>query len=463
MTAPSANVRQTASSALPSPIRDIASLILLTAFSALLALIDGGLPAYGLVVAALLVSLASPAAAVASIGAAVPFIHDPVAIGGSSWSLLELSILFAALSVGLRLALDMMRSRSLRPAIALTRPFPTSIAALALVIVGVASLLTVADPRYRPDSVRELRWVIVEPIVALVLFRWAISRGQRGLILVSLIGTGTAVALVGLLQLATGNGVVIADGVERATGPYNHPNNLALYLDRIAILALALSVCLPARRRLLVPIAFVTGLGLAATLSRGAALAYLVGACWVVAAARIRHGWRWIGAGAVIAFALLAIVATQRLTDSGSSGATSSRELIWSSSIDMIQDHPITGVGLDQFLNQYRRRYVEPAGWPERYTSHPHNLVLDFWLRLGLAGLVCLATLVGIVVRLASRGWSLGGNAPIWIGATGALLAGATHGLLDNGFFLPDLAILTWLMVALLESAVGKASDDRFG
>ncbi|MER3437068.1 MAG: hypothetical protein C4346_05405, partial [Chloroflexota bacterium] len=56
---------------------------------------------------------------------------------------------------------------------------------------------------------------------------------------------------------------------------------------------------------------------------------------------------------------------------------------------------------LDQFLYQYRPRYIEPAGWAERYTSHPHNLVLDFWLRLGLGGLLTL------VAMLALLGWAL--------------------------------------------------------
>ena len=52
----------------------------------------------------------------------------------------------------------------------------------------------------------------------------------------------------------------------------------------------------------------------------------------------------------------------------------------------MIRDHPWTGVGLDQFLGQYSRRYVRIEGWPEHYTSHPHDIVLDFWLSLGIPG-----------------------------------------------------------------------------
>jgi O-antigen ligase len=127
----------------------------------------------------------------------------------------------------------------------------------------------------------------------------------------------------------------------------------------------------------------------------------------------------------------------------------------------MIRDHPVTGVGLDQFLNQYGRRYVEPAGWSERYTSHPHNLVLDFWLRLGIPGLVCLGALIAVTTRQILAGRQNRIELGYWAGASGALLAGAVHGMVDNGFFLPDLAVSTWLLIAILESTVppvGKES-----
>jgi O-antigen ligase len=151
---------------------------------------------------------------------------------------------------------------------------------------------------------------------------------------------------------------------------------------------------------------------------------------------------------------LFAAVAGDRLFATGTAGATSSRELIWRSSLHMAGDHPVYGVGLDQFLYQYAPRYVSPAGWPERYTSHPHNLILDFWLRLGLAGVALLSGIVALctwqVIRLRrsrdhSAHWALA------VAAASLLAGGAAHGLVDNGFFLPDLAVLTWIAIALLE------------
>ena len=116
----------------------------------------------------------------------------------------------------------------------------------------------------------------------------------------------------------------------------------------------------------------------------------------------------------------------------------------------MVIDHPVFGVGPDQVLYQYGRRYIEPSAWAERYTSHPHNLVFDVWLRLGAAGVGVFAAMLAGLWRFVLR---MAGNIrydAIACGAVAALAGGAAHGLLDNGFFLPDLAAMTWIAIAMV-------------
>ena len=79
-----------------------------------------------------------------------------------------------------------------------------------------------------------------------------------------------------LRDVVSGQGVVLADGVARAKGPYPHPNNLALYLDRVAPMAVAVAIVDQGKRRLMTPVAGILLVGLALTLSRGAALAAFV-------------------------------------------------------------------------------------------------------------------------------------------------------------------------------------------
>ena len=124
----------------------------------------------------------------------------------------------------------------------------------------------------------------------------------------------------------------------------------------------------------------------------------------------------------------------------------------------MIRDHPFTGVGLDQFLGQYSRRYVGLEGWPERYTSHPHNLLLDFWLSLGSAGIAVLWLIIEVtwrrvIVALRTPFWS------IQRAAIAAVAAGLVHGLIDNSFFLPYLATMTWLGLGLSGAQLEIADD----
>jgi len=326
-----------------------------------------------------------------------------------------------------------------------------------LILLGLISLVTLADAQHRPESLRELRVVIIEPIAALVLTRWTVRRHGMWPLVIGLVGAACAVAVVAVGQVLTGRGEVIGDGVGRATGPYPHPNNLALYLERIALCATAIALLARRYRRLMVPIVVLLMLGLLATFSRGALLAAIAGIALLIWISRQRHAWRWFAAGIVILIAAFLTVAGNRFLASGSSGDVSSRELIWRSSLRMVADHLWFGVGLDQFLNQYAPRYVSPAGWPERYTSHPHNLVLDVWLRLGIAGLAVLVGAIAMLMRairglrrqtIDSEPWVLG------VAASAMIVGGLAHGLVDNGFFLPDLAVLTWIGVGLIEFAV---------
>jgi O-antigen ligase len=123
----------------------------------------------------------------------------------------------------------------------------------------------------------------------------------------------------------------------------------------------------------------------------------------------------------------------------------------------MIRDRPITGVGLDQFLGQYRLRYVRPEGWPERTTSHPHNVLLDYWLSLGVAGVAVLwllleATWTRFTAAMTRSTFS------IERACVAMVAAGLAHGLIDNSFFLPYLATFTWIGLGL--STPAKADGD---
>jgi O-antigen ligase len=132
----------------------------------------------------------------------------------------------------------------------------------------------------------------------------------------------------------------------------------------------------------------------------------------------------------------------------------------------MLRDHLLLGVGLDQFLYHYPR-YLHEVAAREPNLSHPHNIVLDFWLRLGVLGVLALVfAAYQFWLRVAPASPAVPGRrraagttgeaGPDIVLATGVLAAGIgllIHGLVDNSYFVLDLAYATWIVLLLSELA----------
>jgi O-antigen ligase len=246
-----------------------------------------------------------------------------------------------------------------------------------------------------------------------------------------------------------GFGGVDTGSITRATGIYSHPNNLALFLERAFLLSLPMLAFRPWHPLLSLAIgAQIAGLFL--TYSRGALLAVIVGIGITLVILGMRQKLRVMAGLTLVTGAVLFIAFRERLLDLGGSGSAPTRFAIWRSSVQMLIDHPLFGVGPDQFLYQYGLRYIEPSAWDERYTSHPHNVVLDVWLRLGAAGVGAFTALTFAVCQLVVRFRHRIRTDAIACGAIAALAGGLAHGQLDNGFFLPDLASMTWIAIAMI-------------
>ena len=152
----------------------------------------------------------------------------------------------------------------------------------------------------------------------------------------------------------------------------------------------------------------------------------------------------------------------------GHAGTVQQRLKIWKSSLTMIRDHPILGVGPDNFIHYFAptrkenlwqhecapgRGYIQKDAGSEPCLSHPHNEVLDFWLTSGVLGLLAFVWLQVVFWRVAFPSLRLGGvrgRDVFVIGAAGAMAAALIHGLVDQSYFLPDLALLVWALCALI-------------
>jgi len=358
--------------------------------------------------------------------------------------------------------------------------------AFAVGLFLLAGVWGVAVAGERGVALRELRWLIIEPLLfvglAWLLSGWRAGRHEgdywRLLTRAWLIG-GAVAGLVGVLQFLGLNlaplfgtkagfseDSFLVEGVRRVTGLYGHPNNLGLAMGRYWPVAAALAHGAfwgaPTRgvglRRAL-PWLLVTGLcggGLLVSFSRGAYLGALAAGAVLAAMLLPRQIWRdrrvLLGLGALGGLMLLAVIAVAALNIERFNlfGASSGiRVQTWRSALAMLRDAPL-GIGLDQFGRLYPQ-YIDPAlaGTNEINTAHPHNLLLDIALRMGPLGLVAFGWLIIRFFRDIQRGSGSPRALPLLAGLAAAMTGALAHGLVDQFYFWPDLALAFWLLIAL--------------
>lgn len=405
-----------------------------------------------------LISIAAlhPSSALASIPASIGLIYLPIRHAGLEFSPTEILILAATAGVSLRVAILFLVGSENRPKIspsALIHSARSGFgpAVLLMLVAGVVSLFTLADPAHRHESLRTFRWVIAEPLLYAILARFYLRDAlDRRITCAAFVGAATLISLYGLALLLDGGGLSV-EGVRRISGTYPHPNALALYLEQPVAFGFALAMTV--RRKVLslglLALASISGLVLVMTFSRGALLGTAVAVLAIAVLSQRKRLARRLIPLLVFLGLVLTVIAGPRMLSLFGGGSGSLRIVIWDSAIAMIRDHPIFGVGLDQFLYQYAPRYISPEAWPERFTAHPHDIFLDLWLSLGILGVaaagVYAITLVRTMQHIVRRANPLG------LAAAGAIIAGVVHGLIDNGYFVPDLAMLFWFWTAIIE------------
>ncbi len=391
--------------------------------------------------------------------ACIPLAPLHVRLGPGSFSVAEVSVLVAAAArlwnvlLSCPVGYDTKDGRD-NPVSAWPKWTLLDGCVVALVLLGLGTSL-VAE--YRREALREWRVVVVGSALLYALVR-TVPRDRATLtrLMDVLWFAGVGVALLALVIYPSSAGVIEAEGVRRARAFYGSPNNLALVLERLLPLGLAVAAWGDVRWRRwayglgAIPI----GLATLLTFSRGAWFLGLPAA--ILTLAWTRGGrWRWIVSGVVLvgALGLIPLAGPQRMASllDPSRGTTLLRLSLWRSAWEMAHDHPWLGVGLDNFLYYYGD-YIRAGAEVDRWLSHPHNIVLDFWLRLGIGGVVVMAgLLIGFVraVKRARRALTHHGRDldAMVLGIAAGTAAMLAHGCIDSAYFVVELAL--WFMFAL--------------
>lgn len=396
-----------------------------------------------------------------------PFFLFPVELYQFAFPIAELILLVTAAAWGLRILVSWGKWRQ-----ATASRSPTSCQVLfqfrlttldwaiaAWVLVGVMSLIW---SQYRPQAVTELRVMLVEPAIFYLIMRTAsLNRRTLAQLVSALIVAGVTVSLVSLGMFLQNEAVITAEaGARRLAGVYGSPNNLALFLGRCVPFALSLALLAPRRSSRVLAALSILPILLVILLTQSAGAILLGVPASVAAVALLAFGWRAVPviigtmfAGLVTLISLLQLPRFARLLDF-TSGTNFTRMRVWQSSLNVIRDYPITGLGLDQFLYAFRGRYIIPDAWQEPDLSHPHNILLDFWIRLGLAGIVTLIWLQLAFWRAARQAYRYWRGRDqlcfaLVVGAMGCMINLLAHGLVDNSVYVNDLALVFAFVLSL--------------
>lgn len=315
---------------------------------------------------------------------------------------------------------------------------------------------------YRAAATTNFRTMIIEPVLFYLLLRTTLTTSRKvSYLMWSLVASAILASLFSLGMFILGEGIITAEGAtQRVAGIYGSPNNLALYLERILPFIVFYAVLVNRRVvRVLMGIVVLLLIGLIALTQSVGAITLGLPSMLLFGLGIYYRKKSFLPIAVVLVvivwgiFSLSQLPRFTKILDL-SEGTSFFRLRLWQSSLQMLEDHPVLGLGLDQFLYAYRGVYILPDAWQEPNLSHPHNIIFDFGLRFGIGGMIYL-----IVLQLVywKRFISLNRDAPhllpnerAWLfGGVCAMIGLVFHGMVDNSIFVNDLVLIFIIMLYL--------------
>jgi len=205
---------------------------------------------------------------------------------------------------------------------------------------------------------------------------------------------------------------------------------------------------------------------LIATITRGAWLAFLVtGIAFIIIDERWRRkSIKYLAMIFAISFSIIALTPhlQSRAVTLWDPNYTSNSEriLMWQSSIEIIKDYPIHGIGQKMFQMVYNLHYISddarerpPTGTYEEGHSHPHNNIFNVTTEGGIIGLFAFVMLHGYFFKKLYEMYKKDRqNIKLSCGMVGfiVLLALQLEGLTDTNMNQVPIMREYWFLIGML-------------
>ena len=256
------------------------------------------------------------------------------------------------------------------------------------------------------------------------------------------------VGLIVVVQWLTGYGIPVpwnVGGVDvRMTSIFEYPNAVGLLTAPIVALSMAWMIHEWNNRLFFLLVTTVGVLAIGLSRSDGAVVAVIMAVAFTLLFTRYRTTVISLLV-LTLAVALLLRPTQDILLFQDTSGEV--RLAMWEGTMELLQDRPWFGAGLANFQNVYPEykldRHVEAL-------LYPHNIILDFWVELGLAGVIWLVLVVGRFFVRGIRDKKHRHSVVLMSGMVAMLV----YGLVDVPYFKNDLSVIFWSLLALGEIIV---------
>ncbi|MFQ6110490.1 MAG: O-antigen ligase family protein [Nitrospinota bacterium] len=296
------------------------------------------------------------------------------------------------------------------------------------------------------------------------------SDREAGFLFKVLVAVTGAVSVYGLYQILT----TPAGLAHRIRGPFSIYMTFSGVLLLVATLALAYGLIPSDRRkwRWVYCVAFLIVVCLLSTYTRNAWVGLLVGTGFITVLSRNLRALFLIPSILALIFVFSPKDVRERAKSIGNlrDPTVSERLLMWRSGLEMVKDHPLTGVGVDMVKLTYGR-YANPKAIKQR-TGHLHNNPLQIAAERGLLGLAAwlwiwvayyvrtFRVLRRLEPREEGRFWTIGSMACV----SAFLMAG----MFEYNYGDSEVVMLVYFIMALaflgtpgLRAAEQKVSAER--
>lgn len=316
--------------------------------------------------------------------------------------------------------------------------------------IGLFMLSALVSVLVSPEKTRaigQLKAFFVEPVLLFYSFILLFNEKQNlKLALRSVFFSSNIISLFGLFQYFTFFGLPIrfwGSGLEplRIVSLFEYPNALALFLAPLIGLFFTLEI----KNYLMFENKWISRTGLTLmslalllTFSRGAWLAVLITLSLLFVKELGLKRTVYLAA-TVVLIGLMLPEFRERLLAGVSDPSSQAHWDLMTIGVNKVFESPFLGNGLYGF-----RATLEQSNFAGEILNYPHNIFLNFWLEIGLMGLLAFGWIINLALHQQKKYLSVEALA-----ASVFLLIVILHGLVDAPYFKNDLAILFWFAISL--------------